>query len=839
MPSSRRQRPKRRDGATAEPDPAADNAERLEIRDAATLSPVVELSIPPGPTAWTKAERKALPVIDREAGLAVVDVGKGEAQVIALHDGAVVAHLRGHGDALATAALHGGRRFVATGASDGTVRIWRLGEMEPALTLAGDTSGIASLAFDRSGDRLVAIAQNGAARLWSTGEGAVVFDHSGGAAGAVRAKINPPGTRLLLEGRENARLIDAVSGAEIARIAVPRSDVLAFTREEEADPALIAFSPDGRWLYSPWTTRPPRLWRADTGRAFFGRLPEAEHDSVLEFDEEGRILVYRSPEGMVRVDLSGNGQAAVVANIDAGGRTAHSLSRRGGRLAVVGESGEIAVWDLFAQKKLVTAAGRAPPTSFLHGIRVWMSPGGQHLLVRGESSTAILYDAGSGQEIMRLADHRDGIKSAEFLDGGRWLITRDGKDRWLVWNVSEGRLVMVHRWPEQIVRHLVTVQTSAGSRGVAFIFLEAPELIDLATGRKIAEIGRKLDGEDDRAASLGREPQEEPDKITTVALLDGSLVAVGTSKGNLELWDTVTRTQVIRAAANEPGAVRLIEPVRQDRFVTVTAVGVATLWHADAKAPLRVLEHEHNSVRSVLVNADATRILLRHDDGDRVSSRDAEAEPMTLWDTETGNHVSTLEEHRKMLSAVAFSPDDRWLATGGDDGRVHIWDAASGEPAKEAIARHRRGVAALAWSPDSKSILSIAEDEEAQSSSPDADMASVQLRDIATGEAPISFTIVGTQITAAAFSADGRMIVTGAINGRVSVIDRGTGRLLLERRSHARVGQVAFIAGDEQFVAVCADGRLFRWRAPTTDWRQLREHATNRPKPAGGSRELN
>ncbi len=48
-----------------------------------------------------------------------------------------------------------------------------------------------------------------------------------------------------------------------------------------------------------------------------------------------------------------------------------------------------------------------------------------------------------------------------------------------------------------------------------------------------------------------------------------------------------------------------------------------------------------------------------------------------------GAFVTLLDAHNGSANTVAFSPDMRWLATGGSDSRVRIWDTRNGSLAKE------------------------------------------------------------------------------------------------------------------------------------------------------------
>jgi WD40 repeat protein len=80
-----------------------------------------------------------------------------------------------------------------------------------------------------------------------------------------------------------------------------------------------------------------------------------------------------------------------------------------------------------------------------------------------------------------------------------------------------------------------------------------------------------------------------------------------------------------------------------------------------------------------------------------------------VWDATSGQLLNTLSMGEANTLSVAWSPDGKTLAAGGDDGTVHLWDAQSGQLLRTLI-EPIGNIYALAWSPDSK-LLASTDDE--------------------------------------------------------------------------------------------------------------------------------
>jgi WD40 repeat protein/tRNA A-37 threonylcarbamoyl transferase component Bud32 len=134
-----------------------------------------------------------------------------------------------------------------------------------------------------------------------------------------------------------------------------------------------------------------------------------------------------------------------------------------------------------------------------------------------------------------------------------------------------------------------------------------------------------------------------------------------------------------------------------------------------------------------------------------------------LWEPDTFRLVRVFLEHTDQVLSLAWAPDSQFLASGGQDGAVRVWDVASGQMVY-ALDGFQFGVAAVAWSPKGESLAAL------------DGLGDLRLWQAATGTAPRTFAAHKGIGSALAWSPDGMLLASGGSDESVRVWEAATGK---------------------------------------------------------------
>jgi len=133
----------------------------------------------------------------------------------------------------------------------------------------------------------------------------------------------------------------------------------------------------------------------------------------------------------------------------------------------------------------------------------------------------------------------------------------------------------------------------------------------------------------------------------------------------------------------------------------------------------------------------------------------------------------TFINHKNIVTAVRFTPDDSLVVSGSVDSTIKIWKRESGEIVREI--RHPEAISYLDLSNDGKFIATASYDSK------------IRIWNVRDGSRVKEFMGHTGTIWAVAFSPDGKKIVSGGDDASVRIWDVATGNLLLNLKGHDRI----------------------------------------------------
>ena len=562
-------------------------------------------------------------------------------------------------------------KYLATGSSDKTARLWDLASGETIRVFSGHSGEVWDIAFSPDGKYLLTASADGTARLWDVASGETVQVFSGHTATVDDVDFSPDGKYIVTAGGadKTARIWDVASGETLHILTghngyVPRaafspdgkyvltgsvdrtarlwdaatgSEVRIFSGHSDAVSA-VAFSPDGKYIATGSDDRTAKLWDIVTGQAMREFSGHQGFINGINFSPDGHFLLTGSSDRTAQMWDVETGKTLRVFSGHAAEVQVVTFSPDGRLVATASNDWIARVWNLQTSPNGIQFTG--------HSGSVWQasfSPDGMRVVTAGIDHTARIWDITTGQTLFTLKGHTDEIHSAVFSPDGKMVLTasRDGTARF--WDATSGKELRRFEGYNNLMGRAVFSPDGkyviASSGGIAQVW-------DVQTRKTIVTY-----------------TNQGPENVNQIAFSsDGKMVATSGEDDTARIWDPLTGKELMAFKGHTDNVTGVAFSPDEKYLVTCSFDGSVRLWEVASGKEVRRFAGHTVAAFGATFSPDGKYVL--------TSGRDGTAR---LWDVQTGEEVRRFTGHTAEVRSVAFSQDGKYILTASFDGTARLW----------------------------------------------------------------------------------------------------------------------------------------------------------------------